>query len=94
MNAPRVRRLFAMSAIGVLMAGGAAIGTASTASAAAPAKAPTGFNGCGHGGWWDDDCGYRYGYWGGYDNGYWGCDNGYWGCDNGYYGGAVVIWLG
>ncbi|MBX9393089.1 hypothetical protein K4749_05690 [Streptomyces sp. TRM72054] len=34
MKAPRARRLFAMSAIGVLMAGGAAIGTAGTASAA------------------------------------------------------------
>ncbi|MFJ8195948.1 hypothetical protein [Streptomyces sp. NPDC096152] len=89
MNAPRVRRLFATSAIGILLAGGAAIGTAGTASAAAPAKAPTGFNHyCDRGGWWDDDdCGY--GYWGGYDNGCWGYGNGYYGT-----GGAVVIWLG
>ncbi|CAL9676236.1 hypothetical protein [Streptomyces griseomycini] len=40
MNAQRVRRFFAVSAVGVLMAGGATIGAASTASAAAPASSP------------------------------------------------------
>ncbi|KUN25321.1 hypothetical protein AQJ11_21385 [Streptomyces corchorusii] len=37
MRASRARRLFAASAAGLVMAGGAAIGAAGTASAAAPA---------------------------------------------------------
>ncbi|MFF4485579.1 hypothetical protein ACFY0F_03650 [Streptomyces sp. NPDC001544] len=56
MKAQRARRLFAASAIGVLMAGGATIGAAGTASAAVPPKAHTnfgcfdwGFNRCGFG---------------------------------------------
>ncbi|MGW2643002.1 hypothetical protein [Streptomyces sp. NPDC001348] len=46
MKAQRARRLFAATAIGVLMASGATIGAAGTASAAVPTKAPTGFGGC------------------------------------------------
>ncbi|MEU6671169.1 hypothetical protein [Streptomyces sp. NPDC046727] len=37
MRAQRARRLVAASAVGIVMAGGAAIGTAGTAAAAAPA---------------------------------------------------------
>ncbi|MFE6840726.1 hypothetical protein ACFVFI_38650, partial [Streptomyces sp. NPDC057705] len=62
MQALRVKRLFAVSAIGVLMAGGAAIGAAGTASAATPTHSPTYVTGGGwdhdrghHHGWWDDD---------------------------------------
>ncbi|MEU0007214.1 hypothetical protein ABZ079_23770 [Streptomyces sp. NPDC006314] len=51
-----MRRLFAVSAVGVLMAGGAAVGLAGTASAATPANTPTN-NGCFyHGGSWYDHC--------------------------------------
>ncbi|RSS80277.1 hypothetical protein [Streptomyces sp. WAC06614] len=57
-----MRRLFAVSAIGVLMAGGAALGAAGTASAAAPTHPVTYVSGggwdddgYGHGGWYDDD---------------------------------------
>ncbi|MFG2359279.1 hypothetical protein [Streptomyces sp. NPDC048521] len=51
-----MRRLFAASAVGVLMAGGTAIGLAGTASAATPANAPTN-NGCFYrGGWWNGYC--------------------------------------
>ena len=46
MNALRARRLAALSAVGVLMAGGAAIGAAGTASAATPTQVSTHF-GCG-----------------------------------------------
>ncbi|GAA3305864.1 hypothetical protein [Streptomyces cinereospinus] len=56
MKAPRARRLFAVTAIGVLMAGGAAIGTAGTASAAAPAGVPSNDD------WWDRDHRDRYGH--------------------------------
>ncbi|MEU2448871.1 MULTISPECIES: hypothetical protein [Streptomyces] len=74
MQALRVKRLFAVSAIGVLMAGGAALGAAGTASAAAPTHAPTYVTG---GGWDDDDHGYGGHGWydddddwgGGYDHG-------------------------
>ncbi|MFJ7591703.1 hypothetical protein ACIQZO_30895 [Streptomyces sp. NPDC097617] len=83
MQALRVKRLFAVSAIGVLMAGGAALGAAGTASAATPTHAPTYVTG---GGWGDGDHGYGghgghggygghgHGYdddddWGGYDDG-------------------------
>ncbi|MFF9085480.1 hypothetical protein ACF1BE_03465 [Streptomyces sp. NPDC014991] len=61
----RARRLFAGSAVAVLLAGGAAIGAAGTASAAAPDHVPTN-HGCfdrGNG-WYDncDDFGNRGGY--------------------------------
>ncbi|MFF1484018.1 hypothetical protein ACIGZH_37440 [Streptomyces sp. NPDC058319] len=80
MKAPRARRLFALSAAGVLLAGGAAIGTAGTASAA-PAPAGTSAT-VDHGscGWWSSNCygrrgdrgalygpGYGYGYGFGYN---------------------------
>jgi hypothetical protein len=55
MKAQRARRLFAASAIGVLMAGGATIGAAGTASAAVPPKAHTNF-GCFDG--WGNRCGF------------------------------------
>ncbi|MEV7685204.1 hypothetical protein ACFW1F_02775 [Streptomyces bungoensis] len=51
MKARSARRLAALSAIGVLMAGGAAIGTAGTASAATPTQLSTN-RGCFYGGWW------------------------------------------
>ncbi|MEU7729634.1 hypothetical protein AB0B78_31015 [Streptomyces sp. NPDC040724] len=66
MQALRVKRLFAVSAIGVLMAGGAALGAAGTASAATPTHSTTYVTGGGgwdhdrgHHGWHDDDHGYR-----------------------------------
>ncbi|MEU9212259.1 hypothetical protein AB0D27_31070 [Streptomyces sp. NPDC048415] len=52
MNAQRARRLATLSAVGVLMAGGAAIGAAGTASAATPAQAPG--NRCFDSRWWND----------------------------------------
>lgn len=67
MQALRVKRLFAVSAIGVLMAGGAALGAAGTASAATPTQTVASYvtgggwdhdddYGHGHGhGWYDDD---------------------------------------
>ncbi|MBG0855899.1 hypothetical protein I2W78_29665 [Streptomyces spinoverrucosus] len=63
MKAPRARRLFAMSAIGVLLAGGAAIGTAGTASAATPTSTPANW---GDDDWWDHRD--RYGHYGFFDN--------------------------
>ncbi|MCX5193366.1 hypothetical protein OOK31_05595 [Streptomyces sp. NBC_00249] len=60
----RAKRLFAVSAAGLLMAGGAALGTAGTASAAAPAQHVAYVAGGwddddDHGGWdHDDDYGY------------------------------------
>lgn len=53
MRAQRARRLAAVSAAGILMAGGAAIGTAGTAAAAAPAvHTQVTTNWCGgHDGW-------------------------------------------
>ncbi|WP_407836331.1 hypothetical protein ACE1OC_07575 [Streptomyces sp. DSM 116496] len=74
MFALRAKRLFVVSAAGLLMAGGAALGTAGTASAAAPAQHVSyvagGWdhddNGWHHGGWWDDDDDYGYG---GYNHG-------------------------
>ncbi|MFE2283221.1 hypothetical protein ACFXDJ_03475 [Streptomyces sp. NPDC059443] len=75
MFAVRAKRLFAVSAIGVLMAGGAALGAAGTASAAVPTHSVTYVTGGGwdhddhdhgHGhGWYDDDDDWG----GGYDNG-------------------------
>ncbi|WP_327279855.1 MULTISPECIES: hypothetical protein [unclassified Streptomyces] len=65
MQALRMKRLFAVSAIGVLMAGGAALGAAGTASAATPTYSVTYV----HGGGWDDDGGGHGGYGhGGYDD--------------------------
>lgn len=63
MQALRVKRLFAVSAIGVLMAGGAALGAAGTASAAVPTQSVTYVS---HGGGWDDDD--NYGHHGWHDN--------------------------
>ncbi|MCJ0872651.1 hypothetical protein [Streptomyces sp. AP-93] len=60
MQALRVKRLFAVSAIGVLMAGGAAIGAAGTASAAVPTHTATYVTG---GGWDNDDYGYNHHGW-------------------------------
>ncbi|WP_158754757.1 hypothetical protein [Streptomyces sp. NRRL F-2580] len=68
----RVKRLFAVSAIGVLMAGGAALGAAGTASAATPTHSATYVTGGGwdhdrggHG-WYDDDDDDDWGGYGGY----------------------------
>ncbi|MFE9168289.1 hypothetical protein ACFYNZ_01980 [Streptomyces kebangsaanensis] len=78
MKAQRARRLFAMSAAGVLLAGGAAIGAAGTASAATPAHVSTSVGhggGCYYGGWWSGYCGgfgrggfFPYGYGYGYNS--------------------------
>lgn len=51
MKARSARRLAALSAVGVLMAGGAAIGTAGTASAATPTQVRT-YGGCYYDNWW------------------------------------------
>ncbi|MEU2224762.1 hypothetical protein ACFY8B_26160 [Streptomyces sp. NPDC012751] len=56
MKAQRVRRLFAASAAGVLLATGAAISTAGTASAATVDQVTTN-RGCG--GWWGGCGGFR-----------------------------------
>ncbi|MFD3550442.1 hypothetical protein ACFWUW_33490 [Streptomyces sp. NPDC058655] len=88
MHAQRVKRLFAVSAAGALMAGGVALGTAGTASAAAPTHSVSYVTGgdCGddddgwgghRGGWshnsgWDDDDD-DYGY-GGHGHGHHGHD--------------------
>ncbi|MET8243370.1 hypothetical protein ABZV31_02395 [Streptomyces sp. NPDC005202] len=77
MKAHRARRLFAVSAIGVLMAGGAAIGAAGTASAAVPANVSTNVStnfgrGCsdfGRNGWWNNNCDFRFGNRGDFNNG-------------------------
>lgn len=84
MQGQRAKRLFAVSAAGLLMAGGAALGTAGTASAATPTQTVSHARGgdCGdsdHGwgghqsGWghnsgWDDDDDSGYGH-GGHDHG-------------------------
>ncbi|MGW6747175.1 hypothetical protein, partial [Streptomyces sp. NPDC055006] len=74
MRALRVKRLFAVTATGVLMAGGAAIGTAGTASANTGSNHyNSGYSNCYNRGWgWSwDNCRYnghhRYG---GYNRGY------------------------
>ncbi|MER5978445.1 MULTISPECIES: hypothetical protein [unclassified Streptomyces] len=56
MKAQRVRRLLAASAVGVLMAGGATVAAAGTASAAAPAHPSPLVNRdwCDHHRWWND----------------------------------------
>ncbi|MFF0042791.1 hypothetical protein ACFYRG_42410 [Streptomyces mirabilis] len=57
MRAQRARRLAAVSAAGLLMAGGAAIGTAGTAAAAAPAvHTQVTTNWCGDHGDWGGRC--------------------------------------
>ncbi|MGW4568647.1 hypothetical protein ACWEN3_41965 [Streptomyces sp. NPDC004561] len=55
MNAHRARRLAAVSAIGVLMTGGAVLGTAGTASAATPTQIAT-QRGCFFNNWWGGNC--------------------------------------
>ncbi|MEU3861204.1 hypothetical protein AB0F03_28200 [Streptomyces sp. NPDC028722] len=52
----RARRLFAGSAVAVLLAGGAAIGAAGTASAATPAHVPTNRGCFDRGNGWFDNC--------------------------------------
>ncbi|MEU7424841.1 hypothetical protein ACGFX8_32885 [Streptomyces sp. NPDC048362] len=81
MKGQRARRLFAASAVSVLMAGGAAVGLSGTASAATPTHVPTHY-GCYGGGFYNGFC-----------NGY-GNRGGYFrsGLLNG--GGVVVIVLG
>ncbi|MCF3184494.1 hypothetical protein [Streptomyces sp. NPDC096033] len=66
MQALRVKRLFAASAIGVLLAGGAAMGAAGTASAAVPTHAVA----YSHGGGWDNDDD-----WGGHGHGWYDDDD-------------------
>ncbi|GGS45532.1 MULTISPECIES: hypothetical protein [Streptomyces] len=80
MKAQRVRRLLAATATGVLLAGGAAIGTAGTASAATPDQAPT--HGCfnrGFGGNCFFNNGFRNGFGAGFVPGF------------GFGGGVVVV---
>ncbi|MEU0333331.1 hypothetical protein [Streptomyces sp. NPDC006193] len=56
MKASHARRLFATTAAGMLLAGGAAIGTAGTASAATPDQVSTNRGCYDRGGYWYDDC--------------------------------------
>ncbi|MFH9404374.1 hypothetical protein ACH4JS_32125 [Streptomyces sp. NPDC017638] len=56
MKAQRVRRLLAVSAAGAVLAGGAAVGTAGTASAATPRQVST-HHGCYDRGW-GNGCGF------------------------------------
>ncbi|MEU6576998.1 hypothetical protein [Streptomyces sp. NPDC046805] len=88
MKARRARRLFAVSAVGVLMASGAAIGAAGTASAA-PQSVPSNHNHfCGRGGFNGCYSGF-YGFNSGFNNGF---NNGF---GNGFYsngfGSSVVV---
>ncbi|MGW2028604.1 MULTISPECIES: hypothetical protein [Streptomyces] len=76
MTARSVRRLFAVSAAGVLLAGGAAIGTAGTASAATPHQVTTN-RGCFDRGFGFNNC------YGGYGNGF---RSGFYGYGTGFYG--------
>ncbi|MFF9770010.1 hypothetical protein ACIGXF_04350 [Streptomyces sp. NPDC053086] len=69
MKAQRVRRLFAISAAGVLLAGGATLSVAGTASAATPHQVTTN-RGCG---WYGNCGGYGYDFFGnGFRNGFYG----------------------
>ncbi|MEU2441131.1 hypothetical protein ACFY2V_01535 [Streptomyces eurythermus] len=69
MKALRVRRLLAASAAGAVLAGGAAIGTAGTASAATPGQVST-HHGCFDRGGWGNGCGFRNNFFGnGFHNG-------------------------
>ncbi|MGW5372772.1 hypothetical protein ACWER6_28800 [Streptomyces sp. NPDC004009] len=88
MNAHRARRLAAVSAIGVLMAGGAVVGTATGASAATHSQVTRVSTDRGCGGW--GGCYGRGGF--GFRNGY-GFNNGF-GFYNGYgygYNTPVVV---
>ncbi|MEU6554755.1 hypothetical protein ABZ915_31445 [Streptomyces sp. NPDC046915] len=85
MKAPRARRLLAVSAISVLMAGGATIGAAGAASAAAPSKAtqaPTNFGCFDHSNRFFNNCGFN-----GFNNGF-GFRNGF---NNGFNNGGFVV---
>ncbi|MEU6667543.1 hypothetical protein [Streptomyces sp. NPDC046727] len=75
-----MRRLFAVSVAGVLLAGGAAISTAGTASAATPDQVSTNRGCFDRGGWWCGGNGF------GFRNNFFG--NGF---GNGFGGGVVVI---
>ncbi|GAA3126675.1 hypothetical protein GCM10010521_11580 [Streptomyces rameus] len=68
MKAQRVRHLFAATVAGVLLAGGATMSVASTASAATPDQVST------HHGCWYGGCGYGYGdfFGNGFRNGFYG----------------------
>ncbi|MGP3689433.1 hypothetical protein ACTVZO_32855 [Streptomyces sp. IBSNAI002] len=83
MHAQRAKRLFVVSAAGLLMAGGAAFGTAGTASAATPTQSVSHVTG---GGWDHDDDdygghgGWRHGGWDHDNNGYGGYGHGRGGC--------------
>ncbi|MET7432649.1 MULTISPECIES: hypothetical protein [Streptomyces] len=88
MTVRSVRRLFAVSAAGVLLAGGAAIGTAGTASAATPHQVTTN-HGCFNRGFGFNNC-----YGNGFNNGYgYGFGNGFYGSGfvPGFGGGGVVV---
>ncbi|MEU3059193.1 hypothetical protein AB0P12_23535 [Streptomyces subrutilus] len=90
MHAQRAKRLFAVSAAGLLMAGGAAFGAAGTASAATPAQTPTHSVGYVNGGGGCDDDGDGWGgNYGGWHNSNWNDDYdsgwGYGGWGNGDY---------
>ncbi|MER5185489.1 hypothetical protein ABT009_45725 [Streptomyces sp. NPDC002896] len=67
MRAQRAKRAFACVAAGFLLAGGTAIGTASTAAAAAPAStsaSPSQDDNCKwHKGWYDSEHKWHKGYW-------------------------------
>ncbi|OEJ34520.1 hypothetical protein [Streptomyces subrutilus] len=76
MRAQRAKRLFVVSAAGLLMAGGAALGTAGTASAATPTQTVSYVTGG-----WDHDDDDDYGGHGGWRHGGWDHDD-----DNGYGG--------
>ncbi|MDJ0380370.1 hypothetical protein [Streptomyces sp. G-G2] len=82
MQALRVKRLFAVSAIGVLMAGGAALGAAGTASAATPTHSVT-YVSHGGGGWDHDNSDYN-----GYHHGWYDNDDDWGGWDGGHDGGC------
>ncbi|MEU5592321.1 hypothetical protein [Streptomyces sp. NPDC020298] len=82
MKAQRARRLFAVSAISVLMAGGATIGAAGVASAAAPSKAtkaPTNFGCFDRSNRFFNNCGFNSGF--GFNNGF----------NNGFNTGGFVV---
>ncbi|MFJ8540691.1 hypothetical protein ACIRFH_01505 [Streptomyces sp. NPDC093586] len=92
MRAQRARRLLAVSAAGLTMAGGIAIGTAGTASANDSSHHDRGSYSryCDNHNRWNDDCDWGYNgrghdrYDNGrYDNGRFGHDNGRFGHDNG-----------
>ncbi|WP_234335956.1 hypothetical protein [Streptomyces sp. NRRL S-1022] len=85
MKAQRVRHLFAVSAAGVLLAGGAAIGTAGTASAATPDQVSTN-HGCFDRGWGGNCFNNGFGFNNGFRNNFFGT-----GFVPGFGGGGVVV---